>query len=288
MKIVISIFFILNLNTFSFGQSQIKSIIINSRSKSPIPFASITILKEKIGCYADKNGVFEIISKCLDNDSIVISSVGYELKKISISNALKLNIIEINENNKSLNPIVLKSKKRIEKITLNKSNYRSNIYSGSYILMPQIAQSFNSPFTRSKIKSIHLCKLKDKSSFRLIIYSYDSISGKPLEIKFDTLINPNAKARNLKIIFEDFFLETKKFYIAIEWIFEQSNLDIQKIDTSNKEKIYKMKPPEICLRSKIIDEDIEIWQKTTDGYWKKTDFEKYVFQISVDLVNAKN
>lgn len=65
---------------------KISGVIVNSETKEILPFASLMVLNKTLGISADKSGSFELIlPDSLWNDTLVISYVGFQPKKMCIN-----------------------------------------------------------------------------------------------------------------------------------------------------------------------------------------------------------
>jgi hypothetical protein len=65
------------------AQQKTNGFVYDINTKQPIPFATIKSIKKKTGFYANEKG--EIISEINKGDTIIISCVGYEDKKVIVS-----------------------------------------------------------------------------------------------------------------------------------------------------------------------------------------------------------
>ena len=97
--------FLMFFSNLTLAQSfKISGVIVNSETKEKLPFASLMVLNQLLGISADKTGHFELIlPDSLRNDTLVISYVGFQPKKICINNydnksvALTPQIINLSE-----------------------------------------------------------------------------------------------------------------------------------------------------------------------------------------------
>jgi len=119
MKIITTI--ILCFLSFSFlAQNEIEGIVQDSETKTPIPYVNIGIVRKNIGTVSDGEGKFNLrYPSALANDTIKLSSLGYETKSISVKDFLsKLEIsstIELKPEIIALNEVVVVNKKLKEK-----------------------------------------------------------------------------------------------------------------------------------------------------------------------------
>ncbi|MCD4794241.1 MAG: DUF5686 and carboxypeptidase regulatory-like domain-containing protein [Bacteroidales bacterium] len=81
------LFFIILVLIFSpsFSQTKIRGVILNKKTSSEIPFASVSFLDSDIGCVSDYKGIFFIESNT-SIDKIVISCIGFTDDTLKIEN----------------------------------------------------------------------------------------------------------------------------------------------------------------------------------------------------------
>jgi hypothetical protein len=75
------------MNIFGQSKEYIQGKIIDSLTKKPIPFASIVLKESNLGLYASEEGDFMIKNKTyFVTDTLLISSIGFNQKKINFKN----------------------------------------------------------------------------------------------------------------------------------------------------------------------------------------------------------
>lgn len=111
MKHLYTVFICLISISFSFAQQSISAKLLDSTSKKPIPFATISFGK-KSGVITNANGVFQIHfkKKLKKTDSLFISCMGYEPKSISSQNFSK-SIIMLKPQSIELDEVLVSNKK---------------------------------------------------------------------------------------------------------------------------------------------------------------------------------
>lgn len=110
--------YFLTISVFSQYSSNITGRIIDKKTKRPVSYAAIIIKKNSLGVYANEEGDFSIKNiPEYQSDIIIISSIGYKKKYVSIKdlNKVKLNIIFLEQSSESLNEITVVSKKEKKK-----------------------------------------------------------------------------------------------------------------------------------------------------------------------------
>lgn len=74
---IYTLFAILFIAFTNYGQSTIKGKIVDKKGE-PVPFATIYLKKATTGTSSDENGVFNFSTKFEGNDSLVVTSIGFE------------------------------------------------------------------------------------------------------------------------------------------------------------------------------------------------------------------
>lgn len=93
----------------SISQGTIKGKVTEENT-TPIPFASVKLMHHPSGIVTDTAGYFKLtISASKQNDTIVISYVGYESLYISVRSALKNPVFILKSNNQKMDAVVIKS-----------------------------------------------------------------------------------------------------------------------------------------------------------------------------------
>lgn len=87
------------LLVFSVASAQIKGIVVDENGK-PVPYVNIWTENQNAGTTTDENGQFEIMALG-KNKTLIFSSLGFETKKVDVSEAqkvmLKSRVIDLNE-----------------------------------------------------------------------------------------------------------------------------------------------------------------------------------------------
>jgi hypothetical protein len=203
----------------SFGQTSISGEIVDSLTNKRIAFATVALIKENIGTNTNEVGFFKITSQYF-NDSIIISSVGYNSKNLSVHSTTDNMTIMLQPKFVALDTVQIYSK-------LNWSYYGINDFSNcgesSYTSngqVYQIAEHFKIPTLNAWLSEIHICKSADRAIFRVRIYSRDSITGKPSYELTDSLILVRSRKKHVRIDLEKYhiFVPNNDFFVGIEWI----------------------------------------------------------------------
>jgi CarboxypepD_reg-like domain len=106
--------FLILLLTFPYYSfSQKCGIVADNQTKLGISYVTISIANKPFGTLSDEKGIFcfEVKTLNIDLDSVFVSALGYEPKKIPFRQYLKSDTIFLKEKNVILNEVVVKSKK---------------------------------------------------------------------------------------------------------------------------------------------------------------------------------
>lgn len=209
------------------AQIVLKGKVADNNTKEAIPFASIGIKGKSFGTVCDENGVFELkVGSYSENDTLKISAIGYNAKKISMQVAKNFSneTIYLPAGSVLLNEVKVKPQKTVTKILGNK-NYNTGIclsftgaegnYKGAEISIKANNKKgrlvFLENFNFYIVKNLY----KDSLTFRLNFYKEDkndlpgeNILRKP--IIFKTMVKEGVVSVNLKHLFintdDDFFM----------------------------------------------------------------------------------
>ena len=85
--------------------------IIDSESKEPVSYAHIKSINKLKGVISDYNGFFVLNSSFRELDSIIISCIGYDRKKILVSQLLENKVVELTPSTQNLSEVIVTAKK---------------------------------------------------------------------------------------------------------------------------------------------------------------------------------
>lgn len=124
MKLLIILFFVLNISVFS--QDLIKGKVVNSSTDEPLYLANVSI-NDGTGTSTDKNGEFEIIVNLNSGGNLIISYIGYETKTFPLSSLSRneKNIIKLESKIITSQTVLVKGsigKEGVTPITFSKIN----------------------------------------------------------------------------------------------------------------------------------------------------------------------
>ncbi|MEQ8925169.1 MAG: carboxypeptidase-like regulatory domain-containing protein [Fulvivirga sp.] len=154
--------------SFSIAQEKlIEGIVITTKEKAPLEYVNIGIPKKNIGTVSDENGKFVLnILRENQNDTLLISCIGYATVKLPISNAQKFQEITMTEIAVELEEITIASRQVKEKTF------------GISVKSPKMSAGFENKLLGYECgvltKNKHQAHLK-RLSFNVAQLSYDSI-----------------------------------------------------------------------------------------------------------------
>ncbi|HEY8937573.1 MAG TPA: DUF5686 family protein [Cyclobacteriaceae bacterium] len=99
------VFFFLTLQATA--QVRVKGKVINESTREPLAFANIVIKNTNTGTTTDIDGHFELTAP-LNNSILIISSIGFETKTITLNNNSPSLLIKLKEKATQLNEIVIR------------------------------------------------------------------------------------------------------------------------------------------------------------------------------------
>lgn len=223
-KLTILLAFPLNL----FGQINFEGTVVDAKSKSIIPFATIGLIKENIGTNANELGKFTLLSQGIkENDTLIISCVGYKTQKLPIDkkNITGL-IIELTEKVNVLNEVVIKNKTNWTTETLNDFSKCGNSFITSSGYQTQVAQHFKVKNENSILTEIKICRRTialldpEKTIFRIRIYDIDTLTKSPSTDLCNQIIEIKTRSKVVSVNLDKYqiHIPSKDFFVAVEWL----------------------------------------------------------------------
>jgi len=271
--LIILLFFPFNL----FGQNSFEGKVINAKSKEIIPFATIGLIKENIGTNANENGKFTLLSQGIkENDTLIISCVGYSTQKLPIDNINKIGlVIELTEQVTILNEVVVKNKTSWTTETLNDFSKCGNSFITSSGYQTQLAQHFEVKEENSILTEIKICRMaialidNEKTIFRIRIYDIDTITKSPSTDLCDEIIEVKTKRKVININLEKYKIRipSKDFFVAVEWLKIPYNESKSKMKVNGKEVEHITYRPSIGWTDNA-NSKMEAWMLDYKNIWR--------------------
>jgi hypothetical protein len=270
MKRLLAIIFLITSNlTFS----QTKGVIYNSETKEKVPYVNIWVENENIGTTSNENGEFTLdISR---GDFLILSSLGYENKRIEISKIS--NTISLNPKITELREVIINSTKQRKELVIGKFNDSDvGYYYGSFD-KPEIKARFF-PFDSIYSKAPYLKKLKfniysdiQNAKFNVRLYSVGE-NGEPKNPLYEKNIIGTVKkgTKNIEIDISnlDITFPESGLFVSYEWLIIKENefkASFQIKDSKKREEKIMYEPKVGFLPS---ENDNNSWTYK-NGKWQK-------------------
>lgn len=277
---------------FASAQNFYEGIVVNKTTKEPVPYASVSLIKGRVGINADQNGYFKLENSNIElNDSLMISCMGFLPIKIQVGALTNSSTkIQLSEAIFNLKEVVVSNNNFKNNITLNDFEKAIGPYYGSGNFIGQLAQHFVSPSENAMLKNIKIARfgipllLPQKCLFRIRVYDVDPVSGRPANDLTDQIIEVNSKNKSVELDLEKYkiYIPNKDFFIAIEWLRIPYNANEAKIN--GKSNIYYA--PSIGW-AKNSTNKMDIWELGLNNVWGKLPQQLYANQnlaIAVSLL----
>lgn len=267
MKYILVIILFFGAPDVSFSQSRVDGLIINSETKKIIPYVNIGIIKLRKGTVSNSEGMFSLAYSSL-SDSITFSVIGYQLKRISVSDMLEMKRVQLEPKIYDMQEIVVKSNTyNNAKVFGNKQSKKGQSFGfGSGELGSEIGARIK---VRKEIliESAHFTVNftgSDSMKYRINLYEMDGNSIGDNLIKENLIISGKQERGTISIDLSELNITTKTdVLLSLEWI------EHGKTDTNNG----------MMFRAK------KVRKKNANSYLKYTSFSEYrkVEEVSNEL-----
>lgn len=219
--------------------AQIKGFVVDDKNQ-PIPYVNIWVENENIGTTSEENGSFSITVED-QNKVLVLSALGFETKKVNVSEAekvvLKRIIFQLDE------VIISKSRRTVEVEIGNSKNINSSHLSGASPWIFAKRFNYSNDFSKTPfIKNIIVFTKNEikNATFKLRIFGVDKEGGPGLDLlNEDIIVKVKKGKRENKIDLTNYNLLIPKngIFIAFETMIIESNKFEFKYKESNSKKI---------------------------------------------------
>lgn len=282
----------------SFSQ-QGKHLLVDSFSHDPIPYASLFFTKSDVGFYTDSNGSFELDNTWHQQDTLLISCMGYksisiDLKKLINDTLFLVPQIEYLEEVTVVSPII---KTRFVGYGKKTKKISWPLRQGDQIgvLMKLTTEGHGSP-VRIKTIQIPVDKRRfmqqggeniDNLNFNTIVKVnlYTFCDDKPCEslLKKPIIINYNQESSNvisIDLTEKNIFLPNDGIFLAIEMVRDPMYLK----SIQNDNKLFLLPKIGFTNRPNKDVSSITYQKSIFTENWEKFDFKK----LELDKVGIKN
>jgi hypothetical protein len=205
-----------------FSQVKLQGRVIYEKDAMPAAAANIELQNEKGGTFTNNDGNFSIILKSIkNNDTLLISSVGYEKLKIPVSAAMSKKEYRLTEHVRNMESVsVFNTHKEIGSAVESVGYFRSwnTKNTGG-----EIGRVFNLPYKKYKIDKVRfkVANFCDTCMLRLHIrqFGVGIPGGDILEDSVSITINQmmlNGKTPEFDISEYDLTFSDKELFVSIE------------------------------------------------------------------------
>jgi hypothetical protein len=230
MKIVYILLIIIGYPFYLFAQNiELKGQVIDKKSNEPIAYSTLLVQSLKTGTLADMKGEYKLmIPDETSKDTVIISALGYEIKKMTISalSKEKKGIVKLNKKVYLLSEVIIKPKNpKIINLGIHdkkpNSPLISNIFGAHLGLFME--NKLNVPGVLKSV-SFYICaEGKPNTPFRVRIYSVNPKSKLPDE----NLLNENVivSSKNgegwvkVDLTKYNIVFPLEGFFVMAEWIY---------------------------------------------------------------------
>lgn len=233
---VLLLSFLATTIVFVHGQYKIQGYILDKQTSEALPFAIISDLEQKFGCYTDTLGFF-ILNYLSENDSIKVSSLGYKSVYTNIQNLKSDAKIFLETDPIQLEQIVVTPKKIKTKVMeVGFSPKKSNLF-----VVASYSANINTTFIPFPKKASKVLIKSVKFTYQMAPKNY------PLRIRIltkktdgspgDDIVTDNIVFNNYnKGRIQDADIDISKYnismpqegvFIALEWIMDKSPITTQ-------------------------------------------------------------
>lgn len=209
------------------GQDQVISSQVVDETGAGIAYVAIGIPAKHFGTNSFEDGSFTFpLSKKYLNDSLLISAIGYERKKLSYQEFMEQQPAEIIlKTNPIALPAITISSSRLEEVRLGvkRKGSRNNFSLGSPLKGVTVAMLFDQIDKPIRIKEISVSVGKsnmDSLQLRCRIFAKHPDTGLPGEdLLQQTLVQTATQKRAiLRFSLEEEFWLDQDFYVGFEWV----------------------------------------------------------------------
>jgi len=267
--------------------SQITGVVVDNNTGKPIPYVNIWVENKDIGVSSDINGKSNLDTELIGS-TLVLSSIGYEQKKVQCINQelriqLKPIVVEISE------IVVVGQLPKICCLGKVNDNMKDAFYccTAPWIIgqtFPHKKKYKDTPF----IKEVGLLTKSaiDSAIFQVRIYSLNE-KGDIGDCLHKEPIYGLAK-KGLKKTLVDLSQKSIKFsehgiVVAVEWVIVDSNKHIYNFTSANTGEQELMTTYEPAISMNKGKTSLEMWEY--NGSWKRKQDSKGIIQMELKLFN---
>jgi hypothetical protein len=219
--------------------AQIKGFVVDDKNQ-PIPYVNIWVENENIGTTSEENGSFTIYVED-QNKVLILSALGFEIKKVKVSEAEKVVLKRIIF---QLDEVVISKKSGAVEVEIGDSkNINLSYLSGAKPLIFAKRFNYSNDFSKTPFIKNTIIFTKNEiknATFKLRIFGVDKEGGPGLDLlNEDIIVKVKKGKRENKIDLTTYNLLIPKngIFIAFESMIIDSNKFELKYKESNSKKI---------------------------------------------------
>lgn len=219
--------------------AQIKGFVVDDKNQ-PIPYVNIWVENENIGTTSEENGSFTIYVED-QNKVLILSALGFEIKKVKVSEAEKVVLKRIIF---QLDEVVISKKSGAVEVEIGDSkNINLSHLSGAKPLIFAKRFNYSNDFSKTPFIKNTIIFTKNEiknATFKLRIFGVDKEGGPGLDLlNEDIIVKVKKGKRENKIDLTNYNLLIPKngIFIAFESMIIDSNKFELKYTESNSKKI---------------------------------------------------
>jgi hypothetical protein len=105
-RILSIVFLFLSFSLFS--QTNLQGLVLDAKTREPLPYCAIAIKYKVSGCLTNEEGIFQLNANA-ETDTFLLSYVGYKPKQIAVNEFVKNTVILLDRKESLLNEVVVYS-----------------------------------------------------------------------------------------------------------------------------------------------------------------------------------
>lgn len=256
--------------------SQIKGFVVDDKNQ-PIPYVNIWVENENVGTTSEENGSFSIHVED-QNKVLILSALGFETKKVKVSEAEKVVLKRIVFELKEI--VISKGKEEVTRLIGDSKSTTAIHISGKapwiYAKLFKFEMDYNKT---SHIKNaiIYTYSAVKNASFKLRVYKVkeDGLPGEDF-IKEDILVFVKKGTKKNTVELSEYNLNIPKegIFVAFEWLLIEKNKI--KFNYKNQESKTIIKDYDYAPSLVFNYKDRDLTVTYSNGRWNKrpkVDFE---------------
>lgn len=266
---------------------QLTGRITDSESGIAIGFASIGLTKSNKGTNAGADGHFSIPqSLIVNNDSLIVSCVGYTTIKLAIQKDKSFYDIQLQKKTSVLREVIVRSFKKTITLPWEK---QTNITLSTMGINTQVARLLEVPEIFSRLESVRVAtgghgflSKNEEARFRIRIYDYDSTFDIPGADLCDSVIEVTGKGViTVKLEKYGIIIPQKRFFVSIQWLMIDENKNEPTTTTSGEKDLLNITYRPHVRISRAKDDEGNCWQMYHNQKWVK--WKKYEVSVTATL-----